>query len=522
MRLQSYLSGTWQDGSGPGVALIDPVTGEELARASGDGMDLAAALDFARTKGGPALRAMSYVRRAQMLADIAATLAENRDAYNQIALRNSGNTVGDAAFDVDGGIGTLKYYAGIGRKLGEGRFLAEAGGDQLTKDENFRGIHIWTPIEGVAVHINAFNFPSWGLWEKAAVSLLAGVPFLAKPATATCWLSFAMVKDVIAKGIVPEGAISLLCGGGRDLMDHLKAGDVVGFTGSADTALHLRSNPNVIRANVRFAVEADSLNLCALGDDVSPEKEEFGLFVREIVRELTVKAGQKCTAIRRILVPRALLTPITDALGTALAKVKVGDPRDPEVRMGPLVSKAQQQAAWDGIAALSKEARIAHGGQKDFVPDGADPAKSCFVQPTILVIDKPLDGTAVHDIEVFGPVATVMPYDAPEEIGAIARRGGGSLVASIFTGDEAVALAAIEAVAGAHGRVLVVDAGIGKTHSGHGVVMPQSIHGGPGRAGGGEELGGLRGLRFYHQRTAIQGSKARLETLVAGASVVAF
>jgi 3,4-dehydroadipyl-CoA semialdehyde dehydrogenase len=516
MRLQSYLSGRWQDGDQEGTRLLDPVTGEELAQASGAGLDLAAALDHARTRGGPALRAMSYAQRGQMLADIAAALAENRDKYNQIALRNSGNTAGDAAFDVDGGIGTLKYYAGIGRRLGEVRHLAEAGHDQLTKDENFRGIHLWTPVEGVAVHINAFNFPSWGLWEKAAVSLLSGVPLLAKPATATCWLAHEMVRDVIARGIVPEGAISLLCGGGRELMNYLKPGDLVAFTGSADTALQLRSNPNVIRANIRFGIEADSLNLCALGPDVTPDKEEFALFIREIVREMTVKAGQKCTAIRRVLVPHAQLQPVLDALGEALSKIRIGDPRDPEVRMGPLVSKAQQQAAWDGIATLSKEARLVFGGSREGLPEG------CFVRPTVLMMDRPLDGKAVHEVEIFGPAVTVMPYGSVEELAIIAQKGGGSLVSSVFTGDEDFAAAATLALAGGHGRVLVVDAAIGKTHSGHGVVMPHSIHGGPGRAGGGEELGGLRGLRFYHHRTAVQGNKARLEKLVEAAAVVSF
>lgn len=440
--------------------------------------------------------------------------------YAEIALRNSGNTAADATLDIDGGIGTLKYYAGLGRSLGETHLLAEAGSDRLTRDENFRAGHVWTPVRGVAVHINAFNFPSWGLWEKAAVSLLSGVPFLAKPATATAWLAAEMVRDVVDADILPDGAMSLLCGGGRDLMDMLQPGDVVAFTGSADTALHLRANPNVLRHNIRFGVEADSLNLCCLGPDVTPDMEEWGLFVREVVREMTSKAGQKCTAIRRILVPRAMARQATEALAEALGKITVGDPRNEGVRMGPLVSKAQQAAARDGLDRLKAEATVAFGGDADFAPEGVDGTKACFVQPTLLVCDQPSAATAVHEVEVFGPVATLMPYDDVEQAGALARRGGGSLAASVFTADDDFAADFSVEIAAAHGRILVVDATIGKGHSGHGVVMPQCVHGGPGRAGGGEELGGLRGLRFYHQRTAIQTSQARLARLAETAATV--
>lgn len=521
MRLQSFLAGRWQDGAGDGTVLRDPVNGEELARASADGLDVDEALSYAREKGGPALRALTFAERAGLIADVAATLVANRDKYGEIALKNSGNTAADAAMDIDGGIGTLKYYAGLGRRLGETRLLAEDGSDQLTRDENFRAAHIWTPVRGVAVHINAFNFPSWGLWEKAAVSLLSGVPFLAKPATATAWLAAEMVRDVVDAGILPDGAISLLCGGGRDLMDKLQPGDVVAFTGSADTALHLRSNPNVLRHNVRFTTEADSLNLCCLGPDVTPDMDEWKLFVREVVREMTSKAGQKCTAIRRILAPRALADQASAALADALGMITVGDPRDEAVRMGPLVSKSQQAAAREGLARLTAEAKVAFGGDADFAPEGVDGAKGCFVQPTLLVCDRPAEAVAPHEIEVFGPVATVMPYDDVEQAGALARRGGGSLAASVFTTDDAFAADFSAEIAVAHGRVLVVDASIGKSHSGHGVVMPQCVHGGPGRAGGGEELGGLRGLRFYHQRTAIQTSQARLARLTENAATVA-
>ncbi len=521
MRLQSYLAGRWQDGSGPGSALVDPVTGATVAVASGDGLDLAEALAYARDTGGPALRAMSFAERAKLLADIAAVLVENRDRYAEIALQNSGNTAGDAAFDIDGGIGTLKYYAGLGRKLGDARTLVEASSDQLTKDEAFRAIHLWTPVQGVAVHINAFNFPSWGLWEKAAVSLLAGVPFLAKPATATAWLSYEMVKDVVAKAGAPAGAISLLCGGGRDLMDRLRPGDVVAFTGSADTALLLRSNPNVLAANIRFNVEADSLNLCCLGPDVALDSALFGLFLREVGRELTVKAGQKCTAIRRVLVPRERLAAVAEALSAELAKIRVGDPRDPEVRMGPLVSKSQQAAAWEGLDKLAAEGRIIVGGNRDYAPPGVTADQACFFPPTLLVCEAPGQARAVHEVEVFGPVATLIPYASAAEAAALGLKGGGSLVASVFSGDAGFAAGFAAAIGPAHGRVLIVNEAVGKSQSGHGVVMPQCVHGGPGRAGGGEELGGLRGLRLYSQRTAVQGDQAILAALIEGSATVA-
>lgn len=514
MRLTSYLKNVWVDGAGEGTALHDPVTGEELARASAEGLDLAAALDWARTTGGPALRAMTYGERAAMLRAIADVLAANREKYGEIALRNSGNTAVDAAMDIDGGIGTLKYYASIGKGLGDAKVLMEPGSDQLGKDEAFRAAHLWTPLPGVVVAINAFNFPSWGLWEKAAVALLSGVPIVAKPATTTAWLSHEMVRDVIAAEVVPKGALSLVCGGGRGLMDALGPWDMVSFTGSHDTAQQLRSHPNVQAHNLRFGVEADSLNLCCIGPDAAPDTPEFALAAKEVVRELSVKAGQKCTAIRRILVPRAFYGEAVEALKAALDKVVVGDPRREGVRMGPLVNKAQQAAAWEGMEKLAVEARVVTGGpDRSYAPEGVDPTKGCFVPPTLFACDSPADATAVHAVEVFGPVATVMPYDDAVQAADLARRGGGSLVASVFTGDDDFATSFVPAIANAHGRVMVINEPVGKASTGHGNVMPQCVHGGPGRAGGGEELGGLRGMRFYHQRTAVQASGDRLEAL---------
>lgn len=520
MQLLNYLCGEWVAGKGPGTLLYNPVTGAEIARAGSEGLDLAAALQFGRERGGPALRALSYAERANRLHAIADALSAQRDKYYQIALENSGNTKTDAALDIDGGIGTLKYYAGLGKQLGEARYLAEPGLERLARDEAFQGAHILTPIQGIAVHINAFNFPSWGLWEKAAVALLSGVPVFAKPATATALLSYEMVRDVIAADILPAGALSLICGGGRELMDLVTAQDAVAFTGSADTAASLRAHPNVIRSNVRFNVEADSLNSALLGPDAAPDSPEFQLFIKEVVREMSVKAGQKCTAIRRILVPAALQSKVEEALREGLAGVAVGDPRNERVRMGPLVTRSQQQAAWEGIERLKTEAAVVCGGERAFELVDADPARGYFVPPTLLRCADPSSSRVVHEVEVFGPVATVMPYADAEQAFALAARGGGSLVTSVFTGDGDFAIRAAVAIAPTHGRVLVVDKSIGGSHTGHGVVMPHCIHGGPGRAGGGEELGGLRALRFYHQRSAIQASAGCLKRLQETATVL--
>ncbi|MEX0730223.1 MAG: 3,4-dehydroadipyl-CoA semialdehyde dehydrogenase [Aquisalimonadaceae bacterium] len=518
-RLKHYLNGTWVDGDGEGSSLHDPVSGEQLARVSGDGLDLRAALAYGRSRGGAALRAMSYGERAAMLRAVADVLVANRDRYHEISVRNSGSTAVDVAFDVDGGIGVLKYYASIGKAMGEARYLMEPEVDRLGRDEAFQTAHLWTPVQGIAVHINAFNFPAWGLWGKVAVALLSGVPVFAKPATATAWVAYEMVKDVVDAGVLPDGALSLLCSGGRDLMDLVGAQDVVAFTGSAATAETLRANPNVIAANLRFNVEADSLNAALLGPDVQPGSAEFDGFIKEVAREISVKAGQKCTAIRRVLVPAACIDAVEEALKARLAKLAVGDPRNEAVRMGPLVSKAQQQAAWAGLERLRAEARVVFGGEADFPLLDADHNAGCFFPPTLLRSDDPDTGRAVHEVEVFGPVATLIPYRDGDHAVALAARGGGSLVASVFTGDDAFATAAALGIGAFHGRVAIVNEPVIKSNPGHGVVMPQCIHGGPGRAGGGEELGGQRALRFYHQRTAVQASLERLQAMQAGAAI---
>lgn len=514
MKLLNYVGGRWLAGAGDGVALIDPVLGTELCRASTAGLDYTAALDYARGTGNVALRGLTFAERAALLGKISDVLTANRAAYYEIALANSGSTEADAAFDIDGSIFTLKYYARAAAGLGNARFLLDGGLTPLSKDKTFQSLHIAVPVRGVAILINAFNFPAWGLWEKAAPALLSGVPVFVKPATATAWLTQRMVEDVAKAGVLPDGAISIACGSAGDLLDHVTSSDVVSFTGSAATAARIRTAPAILHASVRVNIEADSLNAALLGPDAKPGTAEFDLLVKEVVREMTVKAGQKCTAIRRILVPAVLKDAVAEALVARLGKITVGNPRNKDVRMGPLVSKTQQRTAQEGIARLKREARVLFdGGGDKFQPIDADASTGAFVPPTLLLCNDAVGASAVHDVEVFGPVATVLPYDDLAQAFAIARLGQGSLVASVFSGDPDIIETAAVELADSHGRVLAVNAAVGQSQTGHGNVMPMSLHGGPGRAGGGEELGGLRALAFYHRRSAIQGPEERLKAL---------
>lgn len=515
-QLESYLAGRWLRGNTVETQLVDPVSGALLATTAATGLDLKSALDFARTRGQAALRALSYADRAKLLSAIADVLIANRARYESIAIANSGNTKIDAAIDIDGGIGTLKYYARLGSGLGDARRLLDEKPIRLAKAENFQAIHLLVPRRGVAVHINAFNFPSWGLWEKAAVSLLAGVPLVAKPASATAWLAHAMVRDVVAANILPEGALSLLCGGAGDLLSHLTGEDVIAFTGSADTAARIRGDATVVARGVPVNIEADSVNAVLLAPDVQPGSPAFDAFVREVVREMTVKAGQKCTAIRRVFVPAVQADAVSDALAAKLKSIVVGDPRREDVRMGPVVTRGQQAAVFEGIRRLAGEATIICGGAEAPKLEGIDAAKSAFVAPTLLRIKNAAEAKAVHEVEIFGPAATILPYRNEGEAASLIARGGGSLVASIF-GEDLVMLARLVGdIAPIHGRVLAIDPSIANAHTGHGIVMPQCNHGGPGRAGNGAELGGLYGLRFYHQRVAVQGSSELLASLQSG------
>ena len=432
--LESYFGGRWSRGQGVETELVDPTNGASLATASARGLDYAAALTFARERGSPALRALNYEERAKLLGAIADVLAANRAGYEEIAIANSGNTKIDAAIDIDGGIGTLKYYARLGAPLGAAKALTDDKPVRLAKAENFQAMHTLVPRRGVAVHINAFNFPSWGLWEKAACALLSGMPILAKPASATAMLSHQMVRDVVAANILPQGAISLLCGGIGDLLDHVGPEDVIAFTGSSETASRIRSHRNVLARGALVNVEADSVNAALLAPGVTAATPIFDAFVKEVAREMTSKAGQKCTAIRRVLVPAALAGNVVEALLARLAKVAVGDPRNETVRMGPLVTRAQQAAAFNGIGKLASAATLLCGGITAPKLDGIDGTKSAFVAPVLLEVARGETSSLVHDTEVFGPVATVIPYEDESEAFALAARGGGSLVASIGVG----------------------------------------------------------------------------------------
>jgi 3,4-dehydroadipyl-CoA semialdehyde dehydrogenase len=513
--LPNHLGGQWVTGSGAGTPLFDPVLGTELARVSSAGLDLTAGFAFAREQGGAALRALSYGERAALLGAIVKVLQANRDAYYEIATANCGTTTKDSAVDIDGGIFTLGYYARQGEALGSAHALLDGERIRMGKDPVFQTQHILSPTRGVALFINAFNFPSWGLWEKAAPALLSGVPVIVKPATATAWLTQRMVKDVIDAGILPPGALSVVCGSSAGLMDQLQPFDVVSFTGSAETARIIRSHPAVAERSVRCNIEADSLNSALLDPAATPESEAFGLLVSEVVREMTVKSGQKCTAIRRVFVPRALFDAAAQAIGAKLAKTSVGNPRNEAVRMGALVSQEQKASVIEGIARLRLEAEVLFDGGGAALVD-ADASSAC-VAPVLLGSRDPAKAKLLHAVEVFGPVATLMAYDSIEEAYELIRRGEGSLVCSVYSADPAFIAAASLELGSAHGRVHAISPDVATSHSGHGNVMPMSLHGGPGRAGGGEELGGLRALGFYHRRSAVQASSAALDVLAASA-----
>jgi 3,4-dehydroadipyl-CoA semialdehyde dehydrogenase len=518
MKLPSYLSGQWVEGTGAGEPVVDPVTGDELARISSHGLDIRTALEFARIEGGPALRKLAYRERAELLAKVADVLTANRDEYFRISLLNAGATQPDASFDVDGAIFTIKYYAKIGRTLAEGKMLKEGAQVYLSKTNVFAGQHFLVPGKGVAVFINAFNFPAWSFCEKAAPALLSGVPVVVKPASPTAWLTHRMIQDIVKAGILPDGGLSIICGSARDLLDHIREDDTVSFTGSAETGMRIRSHPNVLRRSVRVNIEADSINSAILGLDVTPGTDVFDLLVTEVVREMTLKAGQKCTAIRRVLVPRQHLGAVGDAICRRLDALKVGNPRNPEVQMGPVVNKAQQASCLEGLRQLKQECSVMFGGDERFQPIDADPGKSAFVQPTLLACKNGRDAKFVHDVEVFGPAATLVAYDGQEDLIAMVRSGLGSLVASVFSNDPGFIQDVILGLGDLHGRIMVVDSTVGSQHTGHGNVMPSCLHGGPGRAGGGEELAGLRALLLYHRRFVVQGPTNSL-TGLAGLSV---
>jgi oxepin-CoA hydrolase/3-oxo-5,6-dehydrosuberyl-CoA semialdehyde dehydrogenase len=510
MQLKSYVAGQWRAGTGEGQLLRDATTGQVVAEASSTGINFESALRYARTTGGAALRKLTFHERAAMLKRVAKLLTEGKEEFYTLSYA-TGATKTDSWIDIDGGIGTLFAYASRGaRELPNSRVYLDGEVEMLSKTGTFVGQHICVPLEGAAVHINAFNFPVWGMLEKLAPTLLAGMPAIVKPATTTAYLTELVVRRIVESKILPEGSLQLVCGSLGDLFEHLTCQDVVSFTGSASTAQKLRSHPQVVANSVRFVSETDSINSCLLGPQAGPGEPEFDLFVREVVREMTAKAGQKCTAIRKAIVPASHADAVVNAIKVALGKVVIGDPRLEQVRMGPLAALSQRREVLGRIAELRREAELVTGDGDAINLTGADREKGAFIAPALLYCRDPAQARAVHSVEAFGPVCTVMPYKSIDEAVSFARRGEGSLVGSIFTADDDVATELALGLAPLHGRLLIVNRDCAKESTGHGSPLPGLIHGGPGRAGGGEEMGGIRGLMHYMQRTAIQGSPQTL------------
>ncbi len=513
MKLESYVQGKWVTGSGEGRPVVDAVRGEPVCHVDSSGINMREVVEYGRRVGGVALRAMTFHERAIALKETAKLLMAKKEDFYTLSFK-TGTTRADAWPDIEGGIGTVFSYASlVTREFPNDTVLLEGEMEGLSRNGTFVGRHILTSKPGVAVHINAYNFPVWGMLEKVAPSLAAGVPVIIKPATPTAYLTKTIVEEIINIGLLPEGAIQLVCGSIDDLLDHLNEQDVVTFTGSAATGQALKNHPNLLANSIPFTMEADSLNCAILGQSVQPTDDEFELFVKEVVREMTSKAGQKCTAIRRVIVPAELMDAVVDAVSQRLGKITAGDPALEEVRLGALVSKAQAEDVHARVLELCEEASVVVGGEREMALAGLEANPGSFYPPTLLRCDSPLSATRVHSVEAFGPVATVMPYHSLGEAVDIARLGKGSLVASVFTADDVEARTLILGAAPWHGRMLIVNKDCAKESTGHGSPLANLIHGGPGRAGGGEELGGLRAVKHYMQRTAIQGSPTTLTAI---------
>jgi 3,4-dehydroadipyl-CoA semialdehyde dehydrogenase len=509
IRLKNHVLGQWVEGTGGFRQLFNPATEEVVAETSSAGIDFAAVLAYARDTGGPALRALSFEQRAGLLKAMSRALYAKREELIEVARINGGNTRKDAKFDIDGATATLAYYASLGRKLGDAKILWDGESEQLTGSARFHGRHAWLPLQGAAVHINAFNFPAWGTFEKAAATILAGMPVITKPATSSSWLTFEMVKILVDENILPPGALQLIVGSTGDLLAQLGGQDVIAFTGSATTGALLRGGAGPVSASTRINVEADSLNAAVLGPELEFGSDTYFAAQRNIVTEMTQKAGQKCTAIRRIFVPESLVDSLQEAISSELDRVVVGDPRAEGVTMGPLATAGQLKDYQEGVALLEQEAEIVYGSTAPIGDTG-------FMAGPVLLRAKDGGGTHVHSHEVFGPVATLIPYDGSAASAAsLVARGGGSLACSVFSSDKDFLRELLPELMTHNGRVLVVDKKVADTATGHGMVLPQLNHGGPGRAGGGAELGALRGLQFYMQRSAVQGNKALIERVMA-------
>lgn len=516
--LKSYLCGEWVTGAGAGQTLYDPSTEEAVATTSTEGLDFAAAREFAVSKGGPALRAMTFAQRGEMLLALSRAIHAKRDELIEIGMKNAGNTRGDAKFDVDGASGTLAFYGEFGKSLGDATFFTDGDAINLGRSSRVSGQHVFVPRRGVAVHVNAFNFPAWGLAEKAACALLAGMPVISKPATATAWLTAHMMEALVASGALPTGALQAIVGPTGDLIDRLGPQDVLAFTGSGATGAMLRGKKNVIANAVRVNVEADSLNAAILGADVERGSESYQLFIADVARDITQKAGQKCTAIRRVFVPAAMVDAVNEDLVERLYGTVVGSPFAEGVTVGPLATASQLRDVRAGIELLVKSgAKVLTGGSAAINGKGAPEGKGYFVAPTVLFAADAHGASAVHEHEVFGPSTTVLPYTTADECIALVGRAGGGLVSTVYTDDRAVSAELALGIAAFHGRVCIANGRMGSGWLGPGTVLPSLLHGGPGRAGGGEELGGIRGMTLYLQRTALQGFGPLIEGAVAGA-----
>lgn len=514
--LRSFVEGRWHQADEGFRPLVDPSTEEQIARASSHGIDFPAVLHHAREVGGAALRKLTFAQRGALLKAASKALREHRDELLELSRINNGTTQPDGSFDVDGASGTLAFYASLGKGLGDTRVLTDGDGLQLGRSEAFWGRHALVSRRGAAVHVNAFNFPAWGFAEKAACAWLAGMPVITKPATATALVTERMVEILLEADLLPAGALQLICGGTGDLLDHLGPQDVVAFTGSADTARRLRTGAHQLPANPRFNVEADSLNAAVLAPDVEPGSDAWNLFVRDVTREITQKAGQKCTAVRRILLPRERLEAATEALVARLDEVVVGNPAGEGVTMGPVATAAQLADTLAGLAALvDGGARLVRGDGKRIDGTGSPAGQGYFVTPTLLLAEDPRGAAVVHEREVFAPVATLLPYDgsAGDAAGLVAL-GGGTLVTSVYSDDGDWVRELLLSAGATTGRLYVGSAASAEAALGSGVALPGSLHGGPGRAGGGEELGGLVGVGLYLQRLALQGDRREVEALL--------
>jgi len=513
MKLKNYVAGEWVEGEGAGVILQNAINGATVAEATSKGIDFKAMLEYARNVGGPVLRKMTFHERALMLKRLALYLTDKKKLFYELSAA-TGATKTDSWIDIDGGIGNLFVYASKGRReLPDQRFYVDGNAEKLSKNGTFIGHHICVPREGVAIHINAFNFPCWGMLEKIAVNLLAGVPAVVKPATATSYLTELMAREIIKSNILPQGSLQIICGSAGNLLDFVTEQDVVTFTGSATTGKKLKTHPAIIENSVHFNMEADSLNCSVLGPDASPDTEEFKLFIKEVAREMTVKAGQKCTAIRRAIVPDKYTQEVIKALSERLKSTTIGDPSIEGVRMGPLASRDQLHDVKEKVKELLQSCEIAYGDFDNFEITGGDKEKGAFMPAMLLHCDDPFRKTGAHEIEAFGPVSTVMGYKNTDEAIQLAKMGRGSLVSSVFTADNSFAKEMVLGAASMHGRMLICNAECAAESTGHGSPMPHLVHGGPGRAGGGEEMGGIRGVFHYMQRTAIQGSPTTLTEL---------